>query len=169
MKAIVLFAAVAACAAAQTHVEAPMHTETTFQLNVATSYAKAFALFGPEGERAWAGVHWDPHVVWPKPPRDAAGIVFTVAKGPLTSVWVNTEWDQKAGRLKYVYVIPAVMTTTIELRLRDEGAQTHVTVTYARTALSEQGRAHVEAMTKDDQRAGVEWQASLDALLQQKK
>jgi hypothetical protein len=152
-------------ALAQTTPEAAMHTETTFDLNVGTSYAKAFALFGPEGERAWAGKHWDPKAVWPVPARDQLGMVFTIAHGPFTAVWVNTEFDEKAGRLKYVYVIPEIMTTTIDVQLRDEGARTHVTVTYERTALSEDGRAHVEAMTEGDRKAGAEWQAALDEYL----
>lgn len=165
MKTLFLCWVLAASAAAQAKQETTMHTKTTFELNVATSYVKAFALFGPEGERVWAGKDWDPQVVWPEPGRDAAGMVFTVSHGPLKAVWVNTEFDEKAGRLKYVYVIPETMATTIDVRLRDEGARTHVTVTYERTALSEAGRGHVAAMTGEDRKAGAEWQAALDEYL----
>ena len=146
-----------------------MHTETTFELNVQAGYEETFALFGPEGERAWAGEPWDPRVVWPEPGRDAAGMVFTIERGPMTAVWVNTEFDAKAGRLKYAYVIPGVMVTTIEVRLRAGGAATHATVTYQRTALGEEGRAPVEAMTAMDGKAGVEWQQALDEYLATKK
>ena len=169
MKAILLGAALAMSAQAQTAQEATLRTQTTFELDVAAKHARAFALFGPEGERVWAGEGWDPVVVWPRPARDAAGMVFTVAHGPFTAVWVNTRFEESAGRLQYVYVIPGIMVTTIDVALRDAGDGTRVTVTYTRVALSEEGRAHVEKMTEGDRKAGVEWQSALDAYLGGKK
>jgi len=54
-------ASVALPAAAQTIVAAPaplLHVSTSFDLVVHASYAKTAPLFGPDGERAWAGKDW---------------------------------------------------------------------------------------------------------------
>jgi hypothetical protein len=165
MKALILFCALATVAAAQSAPEPLMHTQTTFTLNVHAPYDKALPLFGPEGERAWAGKHWDPQFVWPQPAHDVEGAVFTIQHGPFTAVWVNTAFDAATGHLQYVYVIPEIMATTIDLHLRADGASTHVSVTYTRTALTPEGNAHVEAMTEADRTAGVDWQYGIDAWL----
>jgi hypothetical protein len=44
-------------------------------------FAKAAPLFGPEGERAWAGKHWNPEFIHPQPARDVEGAVFTIQHG----------------------------------------------------------------------------------------
>lgn len=142
-----------------------MHAQTTFTLSVHAPYEKALPLFGPEGERAWAGKHWNPLFVWPQPARDIEGAVFTIQHGPFTAVWINTAFDTQSGHLQYVYVIPEIMATTIDLHLHPDGNTTHVTVTYTRTALTLQGNAHVESMTEGDRKAGPEWQHALDTLL----
>lgn len=165
MKTAILFCALAAGAAAQTAPEPLMHTSTTFELNVALPLAQAVPLFGPEGERAWAGKHWDPQFLWPRPARDRQGAVFTIHHGPFTAVWVNTAFDAANGHLQYVYVIPQIMATTIDLHLRPDSASTHVTVAYTRTALTPEGNQHVAAMTEGDRTAGSDWQKALDTLL----
>jgi hypothetical protein len=162
MKALILFCALTVSAAAQTAPEPLMHTQTIFTLNVHEPYEKALILFGPEGERAWAGKHWDPQFAWPQPAQDIEGAVFTIQHGPFTAVWVNTAFDVATGHLQYVYVIPGIMATTIDLHLHAEDASTHVTVVYTRTALTPQGNTHVKAMTEGDRTAGADWQKALD-------
>ncbi len=44
-----------------------LHIRTAFDLVVHLPYEKAAPLFGPEGERAWAGKHWDPKFIYPQP------------------------------------------------------------------------------------------------------
>src|SRR5271166_5754869 len=72
-----------------------LHVRTSFDFVVHAPYSVTAPLFGPEGERAWAGKHWDPEFIFPKPARpqtssDVEGAVFTVRHGPLSAVWVNT-------------------------------------------------------------------------------
>jgi hypothetical protein len=171
------FAAVQASSAQQ---ENRMHTETTFDVLVHAPYAQTAALFSPEGERAWAGKHWDPqylHNPAPNPAPNSApastpipdkqGAVFTIAhRGGFKAVWVTTRRDLDARHFQYVYFIPEIMVTTIDVRFQVvEPHTTKVTVTYARTAVTPEGDEHVKAMAEGDQSSGKEWQSAIDEYL----
>jgi len=142
------------------------HEESSFEVVVHAPYAEAARLFGPEGERAWAGEDWDPRFVHPQPGRDAQGAVFTIQNGRFEAVWVIARHDVEARHFQYVYMIAGVMVCTIDVEfvLVDEGT-TKVHVTYARTALSPEGDGHVATMAEGDRKAGAEWQAAIDGYL----
>jgi hypothetical protein len=42
------------------------HVSTTFRFQLAAPLARVAPLFGPEGERCWAGKDWDPHFLYPQ-------------------------------------------------------------------------------------------------------
>jgi hypothetical protein len=143
-----------------------MHVETTFEVLVRAPYDEAANLFSPEGERAWAGAHWDPTFVYPLPARDTQGAVFTISHGSMNAVWVVARRDLEARHFQYVYFIPDVMVTTIDVEFKPlDPNMTHVKVTYARTAVSAAGDDHVKAMSEGDQTAGKEWQQAVDRYL----
>ncbi len=145
----------------------PAHVINSFDLTVALPYEKAAALFGPEGERPWAGPTWDPHFIYPQPARDQQGAVFIIAHGDHTAVWVNTLFDLDAHHFQYVYVIPEVMTATIDVAFHPTDAtQTAVHVTYARTALTAEQNNLVMTLGKQDAASGAEWQSAIEAYLQ---
>jgi hypothetical protein len=70
--------ALGASALAQSPAPAPqlMRTQTAFDIVVRLPYAEAAPLFGPEGERLWAGKHWDPQFIYPQQAHDEQGAVF---------------------------------------------------------------------------------------------
>jgi hypothetical protein len=147
-----------------------MHTETSFNLIVKAPYAETAPLFGPEGERAWAGKHWDPQFIHPRPARDSEGGVFTIEHGLLHATWVITAFDVEGRHFQYVYFLPALLVTTIDVRFKAlDDASTQVTVVYARTALTPEGNAQVATMTEGDRSAGKEWQQSIDTYLATRK
>jgi hypothetical protein len=156
-------------ALAQTAPVAPeslMHTQSSFELIVQAPFAETAPLFGPEGERVWAGKHWDPKFLYPQPAHDGEGAVFTVKHGPFTAVWVNTRFDLEARHFQYVYFLPNLMVTTIDVRFRSlRPDATRVNVTYTRTAIAPEGNEHVRAMSEGDKSAGGEWQQSIDTYL----
>jgi hypothetical protein len=163
-------AVVGLCAAAVAQAGTPIaqraHTETSFELVVKAPYAEAAKLFGPEGERVWAGKHWDPQFLFPASPRDEQGAVFTIQHGPVQAVWVITRHDMEARHFQYVYFLGQMMVCTIDLWFTSPDASTtKVRVTYARTAVSPEGDEHVAAMTEGDRRAGAEWQGAIDEYL----
>jgi hypothetical protein len=146
--------------------EALMHTQTSFNLTVHAPYGQTAPLFSPEGERAWAGKHWDPQFIYPPVAHDEQGAVFTVKHGPFRAVWVTTLFDTEGRHYQYVYFIPEIMVTTIDVHFTVINAgTTRVHVTYARTAVTPEGNDHVTAMTAEDRQSGKEWQAAIDAYL----
>jgi hypothetical protein len=146
--------------------EAPMHFVNSFDVAVRLPYPQAAQLFGPEGERAWAGDDWNPAFIHPQPARDEEGAVFTVRHGHGKAVWVNTAFDVPGKHFQYVYFIADKMVTTIDVQFTAVDAQnTKVHVTYARTALKTDANEHVQAMAEDDKMAGAEWQAAIDKYL----
>jgi hypothetical protein len=146
------------------------HASTSFDLVVDAPFAKAAPLFKPESERLWAGEHWDPVVLYPQPATDAEGMVFTVQHGARKAVWVNTLMDAAARHFQYVYVIPEIMVTVIDVRFNVIAADaTGVNVVYTRTALTPEGNQHVNAMSEGDKTAGKEWEQAIGAYLAQVK
>ena len=148
-------------------VPAPLpHLIASFNLSVHASYAVVAPLFGPEGERAWAGKHWNPQFVHPQPAADVEGAVFTIQHGPMKAVWVNTLFDVESRHFQYVYFLPDLMVTVIDVRFASMfGNLTEVNVVYTRTALTPEGNQHVTAMNEEDKTAGKEWQQAIDDYL----
>jgi len=140
----------------------PVHVTNAFELIVRSPLSRAAILFGPEGERCWAGERWNPEFLHPQPGKDVQGAVFTVAHGPHTSVWVNTLFDTAAGRMQYVSFIPGTVVSTIDVRLTAvDPSSTRVDVTYARTALNAAANDDVQAMGERDRESGPEWQRAI--------
>ena len=147
-----------------------LRTQTGFDINVQLPYAETAALFGPEGERPWAGKHWNPRFLYPKSPHDEQNAVFTIQHGPVTAVWVNTLFDLEARHFIYAYFIPGIMVTTIDVRftpVKETATQVHII--YTRTAVTAEGNDHVAAFTETDKTAGHEWQEAIDTYLVTRK
>jgi hypothetical protein len=150
--------------------ETLMHTSTHFEVTVHASLADTAPLFGPEGERAWAGKHWNPQFIHPQPAHDEAGAVFRVNHGPFSAVWVITEFDIAARHFQYAYFIADLMVTTIDVRFAPlDATTTRVNVVYTRTAVTPAGNEHVAAMTEGDKGSGKAWQESIDQYLAARK
>jgi hypothetical protein len=146
------------------------HVSSTFSFTVNAAMREAAPLFGPEGERAWAGDDWDPQFLFPAPARDVEGAVFTVRHGEHTAVWVNTIFDLEGGRMQYVYLLPDLLATTIDVRLHPIDAQhTSIDVQYTRTALRPEANEHVSAMSRHDAKQGPEWERSINSYLQHRR
>jgi hypothetical protein len=142
------------------------HVTNIFGFVVQAPLETAAPLFGPEGERCWAGPSWNPQFLYPQPARDVQGAVFTVERGPHNSVWVNTLFDLVGGRMQYVAFIPNNMVSVVDVRLISlDSLRTRVEVTYARTALDVSANEDVEAMGKKDRESGPEWEAAIEKCL----
>ena len=144
------------------------HTHASFEFVARAPIDTVFPLFGAERERAWAP-DWDPRFVWPPVAADEQGMVFTIAHGERTAVWVNTVFDRATHRAQYVYLLPDHLVTVIEVRLTAERTAEHeaarVAVTYERTALNAAADPVVRRMADHDRAAGPEWSAQINAYL----
>jgi hypothetical protein len=146
------------------------HESTSFDLTVHASLAEAEPLFGPEGERAWAGHPWNPKFLYPQPAHDEAGAVFKIDHGPFSAVWVCSQFDVEGRHFQYVYFMPDLMVATIDVRFKPiDATTTAVNVVYTRTAMSPEGNEHVAAMSHGDRAAGPKWQAAIDKYLASRK
>jgi hypothetical protein len=133
------------------------HTRTEFKFTVEAPFEQAAPLFGANEERKWSP-DWNPQFVYPNPAHDEEGMVFQVAHGHYSSVWINTAFDLAAGHIQYAYVLNDAMTTRIDIHLAREGAEkTSVTVVYERTALVPEANEHVQHFAKGDEKSGKEW------------
>ena len=142
------------------------HVRTEFDFTVHAPYGVAAPLFGPEGERAWASDSWNPQFVYPQPAKDIAGAVFRTMHGHHHSTWVNTAFDLDQGHIQYVYVIPDMMVTLIDLHLSKPSADlTHVQVAYERTALNATANEHVREFGEADRNSGKEWGDDIERYL----
>ena len=147
-----------------------LRTQTAFDIVVPLPCAEAAPLFGPEGERPWAGKHWNPQFVYPQPAHDEQGAVFTVQHGSVTATWITTLFDLEARHFQYAYFIPYIMVTMIDVRFTSINANsTGVHVVYTRTALTLEGNDHVTAFTTTDKTAAHDWQQSIDTYLASRK
>jgi hypothetical protein len=144
----------------------PAHVSNSFQFVIRVPLSRVAPLFGPEGERCWAGRQWNPVFVYPQPGKDVQGAVFTVQHGPQTSVWVNTLFDPEGGRMQYVSFVPGVHVFTVDVRLTPvDSSSTSVEVTYVRTALDVRANEDVETMGKSDRESGPHWQQEIERCL----
>jgi hypothetical protein len=144
----------------------PAHVRNSFRFVVPAPLSRASALFGPEGERCWAGPHWNPEFLHPQPAQDIEGAVFTVQHGPHKSVWVNTVFDPVGGRMQYVSFIPETLVSTVEVRLSViTQTSTKVEVSYSRTALDVAANDDVVSMGRRDSESGPEWQKGIEQCL----
>ncbi|HEX8812163.1 MAG TPA: hypothetical protein VF742_09235 [Terracidiphilus sp.] len=100
------------------------------------------------------------------PGRDEEGAVFTIQHAHMSAVWVIAQHNIEARHFQYVYFLPDLLVTTIDVRFEPMDAKTtKVHVTYARTAVSAEGDEHVAAMSEGDKKSGDEWQKAIDAYL----
>jgi hypothetical protein len=145
----------------------PLHVRTRFEFTVRAPDNIAFPLFGPDGEKSWAGADWHPQFVYPSPAADIQGTVFMLKHGPHQAVWVNTAFDAEGRHIQYAYFISDVMVTTIDLTFvpLDSGS-TKVSVVYERTALSLAANEHVQQFGVADRARGADWEKAINAYLQ---
>ncbi len=139
-----------------------MHFQTKFSVLIHAPYAETAPLFGPIAERVWVGEFWNPEFIYPQPPKDVAGAVFTTSDGKLTTVWVNTLFDLDSRHIHYVHILPEVELATIDLRFSSiDGATTQVDAVFTRTALTPQGNEHVTRMSEEDKVRGEMWRQAI--------
>ena len=146
----------------------PARVHNSFQFTIDASLNRTAPLFGPEGERCWAGQHWNPQFLYPSPAKDIEGAVFTVQHGPHKSVWVNTRFNLTSGQIQYVSFIPDAFVSTVDVQLAAiDPSTTGVTVTYSRTALSPAANDDVEALGAGDRDSGPHWQKAIENCLKE--
>ncbi|MGC1783418.1 MAG: hypothetical protein WA708_12920 [Acidobacteriaceae bacterium] len=142
------------------------HVNNTFHFEVRAPMSRVAPLFGAEAERCWAGPHWDPEFLYPRPAKDIQGAVFRVKHGRHISLWTNTIFDLPRGRVQYVSLIDDTVVTTVDVKMNPSApSHTAVEVTYTRTALQPEANDDVRELARKDSQSGPDWQKSIEACL----
>lgn len=129
-------------------VEAPTRVRHTYVQYLQAAAAEVFPLLCPVRECEWVE-GWKPHAVYSYSGYAEAGCVFTTPEDDAEAIWVVTRHDPENHRIAFVKTTPGIVVTTIDIALREDATGgTEAEVSYTYTALSENGRAVVEAMTE---------------------
>jgi hypothetical protein len=149
-----------------TNEEASMNTRAVCEgsFTLPLPLADAVALFTPEGERSWAGRHWDPvYAIPPAPGEDAApGTVFTTESTGGDATWIVLE--RREDGMKYARVVPGRLAGTVDVRCSrnaGSGDGTHVSVCYDVTSLGPAGALFVEELEKGYEAFLADWRREI--------
>lgn len=106
---------------------------------------RAFELFTPEGERAWAP-GWEPRYLHPAGGRAGEGMVFTTSQTEET-IWMMLRYEPAEGRVEYLRLTPGSRLGVVRVvctPLSPTG--TRVNVSYELTALTESGNTAIRQL-----------------------
>jgi hypothetical protein len=117
---------------------------------------EALRLFTPEGERLWAP-DWEPRYLHPPDGSATPGMVFTTGHGGEETLWTLTRHEPEMGAIEYVRVTPGSRMGTVRVQCSEAPDGTRVTVTYALTALSDEGNTKLRSL------AGGAYEAFIDS------
>jgi len=127
---------------------------------------RAFELFTPEGERAWAP-GWDPEYLHPADGRLVAGMIFRTHAHGEDTVWTVARCEPEAGSVSYVRCTPSSRIAIVAVACAAIApGRSRVTVSYEFTGLSEAGNEWIRAMDEPHYAAFIgEWKTAIEALL----
>jgi len=147
--------------------ESPSVLGRTGKLRLHAPSDRAFQLFTPEGEKAWAGHGWNPRVVCSRTGADGEGMVFH--NGADEAFWLVTRLDAVSHTIEYA-IVSEDMWTTLRCEIAPAGEQESVaTVRYRWISRSAAGKEaavqhdrHFPAMLED-------WERRMNAVLDREK
>ena len=132
------------------------HAMRSHSFIVALAVSRAFLLFEPEGERAWAE-GWNPRYLHPPGGKAEQGMVFTTRHGDEETVWMVTRHEPAAGIVEYARMTPGSRAATVLVQCSAlDLARTRVTVIYSLTGLSESGNTYIRHMDESAYREYIE-------------
>jgi hypothetical protein len=115
----------------------PLSQTRSFHLDA--SCARAFPLFTPIGERAWAA-GWDPELL---SGREDRGSVFRTRAGGTETLWIVSDYRPDEGRISYARLKQGSNFGLVDVQCRNAGAGSEITVRYTLTGVSPEGEAFV--------------------------
>lgn len=148
-------------------IEQPIQASHTFRQDLVGTPERIFPLLCPVREAEWVD-GWDPELVVTASGVIEPGCLFVTDEGEgEDAVWVTVEHDPESWRVGFVKVTPGHTVGRIEIQLQDKpGPGTYAYVTYSYTALSESGRAFIEAFDESHYQGFMqEWELALNHYL----
>ncbi len=122
---------------------------------------EVFPLFGPDREGDWVW-GWQPEPVYPAVIGVEEGAVFKTNQHGEEVVWMISRYDPEQRRIEYTTFRYADRVGRVSIVVSEMAGGTHVEVTYAFTALSEQGKRHIAQFTAQHYaEIMAEWQEAI--------
>lgn len=142
----------------------PAHRTRSATIRLDAPPERAFGMFTPLGERAWAQ-GWDPEFLHPLSGEGCEGSVFITRAGGVETIWTTIAHDPPS-RAAYSRVTPGLHAVIVQVRLRnsDDGG-TLADVSYAFTALTPAGNHAVAEMVAGFDGWMEEWETSISRAL----
>lgn len=107
---------------------------------------EAFPLFTPKGEEAWVP-GWQPTYLRPQTGETCEEMIFLTGEGAETTYWTCLAWQPEQWHVRYFRLTPGSRVAFVDVQCRPDGAdRTHVNVVYDTLALSDDGRAWLDAL-----------------------
>jgi hypothetical protein len=142
----------------------PRHATRSATIRLDAPPERAFGMFTPLGERAWAQ-GWDPEFLHPLDGDACEGSVFITRAGGVETIWTTIAHDPPR-RAAYSRVTPGLHAVIVEVRLRpSEDGGTRADVSYAFTALTSAGNDAVVEMVDGFGGWMEEWETSINRAL----
>jgi len=148
-------------------IEEPFSVRHSYRQRLNARPEKVFPLLCPVREADWVD-GWDPLLVLTRSGIIEPGCIFiTPGDEGHDAIWVTTRHEPEDWLVRFVKVTPLHTVGRIEIVLEDApDGGTFAYVTYAYTALSESGRAFVEAFTAERYEAFMQgWEEALNYYL----
>ncbi len=137
-----------------------MTVELTGEVLVDLPPQQAYTYFTPEGERTWAGGHWDPQYPAGLTDDTEVGTVFVTG----ATTWIVL--DAEPGRfVRYARTTPGDRAGLVAVSLTGTPERTRATVTYTLTALSEEARTGLDEFAAGYPAFLASWQEAIAASL----
>jgi hypothetical protein len=142
----------------------PLHRTRSATIRLDAPPERAFGMFTPLGERAWAE-GWDPRFLHPADGEACEGSVFITRAGKIETIW-TTIAHHPPSRAAYSRVTPGLHAVVVDVRLRasDDGG-TLADVSYAFTALTPAGNDAVAEMADGFTGWMETWESSINRAL----
>ena len=121
----------------------PQSQTRTFHLDAPCS--RAFALFTPLGERAWAP-GWEPELLSGEQGR---GSVFRTHAHGAETLWIVADYRPAEGRVSYARLKQGSNFGLVDVECRNAAGGSDVTVRYTLTGVTPEGEAFVREFLAD--------------------
>lgn len=145
-----------------------LHQATeSFTVVLKGSAAEVTPLFGPVREAEWAP-SWKPRFIHSPEGGQHEGTVFrTIGSNGGERLWLLATYDEKAGRVAYVFFVPGSTISEVKIRvIPDSERQCRATITYRHSALGPAGNEEVAKLDSHwAQEQRVHWEKAINSVL----
>lgn len=145
--------------------EPPYRRKHTYTQTITATADEVFRLLCPIREQDW-GPDWRPLVVLSNSGLVEEDCMFVTPGDPADAIWIITDHDPIARKLRMYKVIPAVVVSRLDIAVADDLSGAKATISYEHTALSEAGRSIVSGHSQASYRKFMEnWEAAIQTYL----